>query len=189
MHIHRRAVRPSTLATILLLGGALCLGLPAAAQEGEVMTGGDSPYLETLRADWESVSGKLVALVEEIPEEKYGWSPADGVRSVSGVITHVMGPNYALTRSLPGGAEGSMPELGDSPSKEELVAALKESMEHVSSVFGQLDEADLEKSHQAFGREMTGYRMVDILGSHAHEHLGQLIAYARMNGVTPPWSR
>jgi uncharacterized damage-inducible protein DinB len=31
--------------------------------------------------------------------------------------------------------------------------------------------------------------VLELLATHNHEHLGQMIAYARMNGIAPPWSR
>ena len=187
------ALLAAVLAAALLLGAAPAPASPAAASaqeggEGAAAEATESAYLAALRADWERVGGRLVSLAEAIPAEQYDWSPAEGVRSVSGVIGHVVGPNYGLTRSLPGGSEASMPELGESPTKEELVAALEASVEHVGSVFDRVSEDDLAAGYQAFGQEMSGYMMVSIISTHAHEHLGQLIAYARMNGVTPPWS-
>ncbi len=177
-------------AVLLLVLGALALGVaavPVAAEEE-----GECPVVATIRGDWDGVSEKLESLAEAIPEDDYGWTPAEGVRTVGEVVLHVVGPNLALGQQLLGGeAEGDDPlaALGENPTKKQILGALRASIERVDQAFAGLSEADLGKSYQAFGREMSGYRIVNILTSHAHEHLGQLIAYGRSNGVVPPWSK
>jgi uncharacterized damage-inducible protein DinB len=163
------------------------LAAPVAAQEMA-----ESPALTMMRGDWDGVTEKLVSLAEAIPEESYGWAPAEGVRSVAEVLVHVAGPNMALGQQLLGGeAEGENPvaALGPEPTKEEILAALEASIELVDKAFAGLSEEKLGSTYQAFGREMSGYRIANILTTHSHEHLGQLIAYARSNGVVPPWSK
>jgi len=190
-YAQRSRIAPGLRGVLLLALGALALSVvaavPAAAEESA-----ESPVLAMIRGDWDNVSEKLESLAEAIPEEKYGWAPAEGVRSVGEVVIHVAGPNLGLGQQLLGGeAEGDNPlaALGDKPTKEQILAALRTSIERVDKAFAGLTEADLGKTYQAFGREMTGYRIVNILTTHAHEHLGQLIAYARSNGVVPPWSK
>ncbi len=183
-------VRRSALALVAAV--ALCAAAPLAAQEEAMEAADTSPVVEMIRADWDGVSEKLTSLAEAIPEDAYGWAPAEEVRSVGEVVIHVAGPNFGLSQALLGAeAEGANPlrELGESPSKEEILAAFGASVERVDGLMAGLTEADLEKSYEAFGRQMSGYRVVNILTTHSHEHLGQLIAYARANGVAPPWSR
>jgi uncharacterized damage-inducible protein DinB len=177
---------PSYLALLLVvLVLAVSAGAPVFAQEEAMET---SPVLEMIRGDWDNVSEKLVSLAEAIPEDKYGWAPSEEVRSVGEVLVHVAGPNIGLTRSFLEEGENPLEGLGESPSKEEILAVLKESIDRVDQALAKINEGDLEKTYEAFGREMNGYRIVNILTSHSHEHLGQLIAYARSNGVVPPWS-
>ena len=73
--------------------------------------------------------------------------------------------------------------------KTQVIDQLKRSVEQTSNVIGGMSEADLDKPTQFFGNEMTYRGVLMALVSHEHEHLGQMIAYARSNGVTPPWSR
>ena len=40
-----------------------------------------------------------------------------------------------------------------------------------------------------FGNATTHRGVLVTVLSHLHEHLGQSVAYARMNGVVPPWSQ
>jgi len=66
---------------------------PAAAPAG-------APALSALKAEYlaevAGVEKKIRALAEAIPEEKYGWRPAQGVRSVAEVFAHIAGGNYFL---------------------------------------------------------------------------------------------
>lgn len=74
-------------------------------------------------------------------------------------------------------------------SKEEAIAALKESVAYVQNFLDTMTEEELNTKIDFFGNEITKRQVMFILGDHAAEHLGQLIAYARMNGVVPPWSQ
>ncbi len=179
-------------AVLVVLLPGLSAG-PAYAQEGgDAMMAKGDPVLDVLRSDWDSVSDKLISLGEAIPADKYSWAPSDGVRSVGEVLVHVAGPNFALTGPLLGEespADNPLESLGEKPTKEEILAVVKQSIERVDKALAHVTADDLGKSYPAFGRQMSGMRVIDILLSHAHEHLGQLIAYARSNGVVPPWSR
>ncbi len=145
-----------------------------------------APYLR----NWDDVTGKLVALAEAVPAEKYTWRPAEGVRSVSEVYMHVAGGNFYLPSAL--GAElppGLSREIEKETDKAKVVAALKDSIAHARKAVEGADLATLGQEVELFGRKMTRADVLLILLSHAHEHLGQAIAYARSNGVAPPWSR
>ena len=145
-----------------------------------------APYLR----NWDDVTGKLVALAEAVPAEKYTWRPAEGVRSVSEVYMHVAGGNFflptALGAELPAGVSREMEKETD---KAKVVAALKDSIAHARKAVEGADPATLGQEVELFGRKMTRADALLALLSHAHEHLGQAIAYARSNGVAPPWSR
>lgn len=149
-----------------------------------------STFMTDYLSDVDGVSKKLVDLAGAVPAEKYAWRPADGVRSVSEVYMHVVGANYLLPSFL--GAK--MPEGFDRgmeksvTDKAKVVEWLKKSIDNVKATAAGLTEADLSKTVKAFGREMTQRRVLMIIQTHMHEHLGQSIAYARSNGVTPPWS-
>ncbi|HEX9668379.1 MAG TPA: DinB family protein [Thermoanaerobaculia bacterium] len=145
-----------------------------------------APYLR----NWDDVTGKLVALAEAVPAEKYAWRPAEGVRSVSEVYMHVAGANFFLPSGL--GAElppGLSREMEKETDKAKVVAALKDSIAHARKAAEGADPATLGQEVELFGRKMTRADVLLVLLSHAHEHLGQAIAYARSNGVVPPWSR
>lgn len=134
---------------------------------------------------------KLVALAEATPAEKFGWRPAEGVRSVGEVYAHVAGGNYFLPTfwgaKVPDGVDprGFEKQGGD---KAKTIDTLKKSFDYLKQQIQALSPADLDKKIKMFGRDAQVRDTVMTLASHGHEHLGQSIAYARMNGITPPWS-
>jgi uncharacterized damage-inducible protein DinB len=147
-----------------------------------------------LRADviWQlnDVEKKLVSLAEAMPQEKFGWRPGAGVRSVSEVYMHVAGGNYFLPTFL--GAkmpEGFSREMEKTVTeKAKVVDALKRSFDHARKAVEATPDSDLDKKVKFFGQEPSERMMMIVLVSHGHEHLGQSIAYARTNGIAPPWS-
>jgi len=139
-----------------------------------------------------NASGKIMQLAEAVPEEKYDWSPQEGVRSFGGVFYHVVSANYFFATKL--GAE--LPEgvnmetlKDDLSTKSDYAAALQQSFDFAIEAVKNTDEASLaEKVDVPFSEEFTGMSTALLLMAHANEHLGQLIGYTRMNGITPPWS-
>jgi uncharacterized damage-inducible protein DinB len=149
-----------------------------------------STYLSDYLSDVDGVAKKLVDLAGAVPAEKYAWRPAAGVRSVSEVYMHVVGANYLLPSFLgakmPEGFDRTMEKTVTDKAK--VVEWLKKSIENAKATASGISDADLSKTVKAFGRDMTQRRVLMIIQTHMHEHLGQSIAYARSNGVTPPWS-
>lgn len=138
---------------------------------------------------FDDAANKIVQLAEAIPAEKYAWRPADGVRSVAEVIGHVSGGNYFLMGMAGAQAPAGTPRnLEQITAKAEAIRALQQSIEHVRTSMRAMTAADLDAPATIFGRQSTKRDACLLVVVHAHEHLGQLIAYARSNGVTPPWS-
>jgi len=138
-------------------------------------------------------SGHLMSLAEAIPEDNYDWAPEEGVRSVSGVLVHVISANYffgtKLGAAVPAGINLETLEQ-DLKTKADLTAALKQSTDFIiATIKGVSDDALANKIEFPFPGEYTTMSAMLIAQSHCNEHLGQLIAYARSNGITPPWSK
>ena len=141
--------------------------------------------------EWGHVSRQLIALAEATPAEKFGWRPAPGVRSMSEVYMHIAFANFYLL-SVTG---PKMPPEMKSPDLEKTVTAkadvidwLKRSLEAVKTARAALKPADLQRKVKIVGRDANVDGMYLRIIVHANEHMGQLIAYARMNGIVPPWS-
>ena len=176
--------------TILMLSLLALSSLPALAHEEAKAAGGADVRGEILR-QIEDAEKKLTALAEAMPAEKYGWRPAEKIRSVGEVFMHVAGGNYFLPTfwgvKVP---EGTNPREFE-PSgndKAKVLATMKASFEHVRNAIKSAPEADLSKAIKLFGEDATIRQAMMVAANHNHEHLGQSIAYARMNGVAPPWS-
>jgi len=148
------------------------------------------------RADFlvqlDMVGKQIVDLAEAVPADKYAWRPAPGVRSISEVYMHIVGgnsyiPSFIGVKPMEGierGMEKSVTE------KARVVELLKQSLAHARSAVLATPDADLDKKVKIFGGEEASERaVIMIIGNHLHEHLGQSIAYARANGITPPWSK
>ena len=118
---------------------------------------------------------------------KYDWKPGEGVRSVGDVFNFIVTENGILAGTLTGADVGR----GGAPitDPEKMQAALKTSYANLQKIIEGLSDSDLKAPVKLFGREMTKESAIRFLFGDQHEHLGQSIAYARTNGVIPPWSK
>ena len=137
------------------------------------------------------IEGRLVDLESAMPQELMGWEPADEVRNTAQVYLHVAEANYMLLSFMTGekmeGEFGAMEK--STTNKEEVAKTLSGSFTALKDAAAKLTEDDLNKMVETpFGMEMSMRNFMISLLNHAHEHLGQGIAYARMNNITPPWS-
>ena len=142
--------------------------------------------------NWGHVSRQLIALAEATPQEKFGWRPGPGVRSTSEVFMHIAMANFYLL-SVTG---PRMPTDLTSPDMEKTVTDkmqaidwLKRSLDAVKTAHAAAKPADLRRKveNTKGGRRVDGIYLRIIV--HANEHMGQLVAYTRMNGIVPPWSQ
>ena len=172
--------------------GWVLAGLTVAAAAARA---DDAATLSGFRADaignMEYAAKELVSLAEAMPAEKYSWRPAPGVRSVSEVYMHVASGNYYLASfagvKAPEGIDRDMEKkITD---KAQVIEALKKSIAHAHAAIQNTPDSDLDTKVKFFGRDMTKRAIFLVLVGHIHEHLGQSIAYARTNGVVPPWSQ
>jgi uncharacterized damage-inducible protein DinB len=142
--------------------------------------------------EWGHVSRQLIALAETVPAEKYAWRPAPGVRSISEVFMHVALANFYLLSvtgpKLPDDMKSADMEKTVT-SKPEVISWLKRSLAAVKTAHEGIKPAELERKVKVNGRDATVDGMYLRIIVHANEHMGQLVAYARFNGITPPWSK
>jgi uncharacterized damage-inducible protein DinB len=119
---------------------------------------------------------------------KYDWKPGQGVRSVGDVFNLIVSENGMLQRTLTG-ETGAAPKPTPITDADKMQEALKASYASLQKTITGLSDKDLQVPIKLFGRDMTKEEAIRLLFGDQHEHLGQSIAYARMNGVTPPWSK
>jgi uncharacterized damage-inducible protein DinB len=184
--------RLAPFAALVLILAASSFPLPARA-DGDAtpaMTG-SSPELTAAVMQIKAAEDKLVDLANATPQARLMWRPGKGVRSTGEVFLHVASGNYFLSTFLGAGVpEGvDMKNFEQSTTdKAKIIDAMKASFAHAEKVVASLPAADLDKPVTLFGTPSTERDALLILVTHVHEHLGQSIAYARSNGIVPPWT-
>jgi len=153
---------------------------------------------EGYAGEWQHVSQQLVALAEATPQDKFAWRPAQGVRSTSEVYMHIVIANFWLLSQadpavkMPAELDKfkSVTEAEKSvTSKAEIINWLKRSLDAVKAAHASAKPADLARKVHIADRDATAEGIYLRIIIHANEHMGQLVAYARMTGIVPPWSQ
>jgi len=166
-------------AIVALLGSAAI----AVADEGKY-AGFRTSYERELQGAFQRVE----RLAREIPAELYDWRPGEGVRSVSETLMHIASGNFLLARDLGVPRPEDIPEdLEAITGKDRVLEILSRSFEQAKTALEETVAGDLDRKVWENGTTARGVLLRLLV--HAGEHLGQLIAYARVNGVVPPWSR
>jgi len=178
-----------------LLGlGAVLAVLACAAPR--MATAHEVPGQDALRqeviANMMDAGEKVIELAEAIPDKKYSWRPSKGVRSANEVFLHVIGANYMFPNLLGSPGDKTMEELmqleRSSPGKAKILEMLKDSYAVASKAIAGVSDEQLDTKVDFFGNMVTRRAVMMMLAAHSHEHLGQVIAYARVNGIVPPWT-
>lgn len=143
--------------------------------------------------------GRVTQLAEAMPQSTYDWRPAEGVRSVGEVYLHTAFGNYICVTVSGGMVPDEVGFVMDfskendwdrqTKDKKEIIDKMNKSFDILKNRVSNLTEEDLNREVEVFGMKMSVRNFIISMISHCHEHLGQSIAYARMNGVTPPWSK
>ncbi len=141
--------------------------------------------------EWRHVSNQLIALAEATPAEKFAWRPAPGVRSTSEVYMHIVMANFYLLSVTGPKMPPDLKEDAEKSvtSKPQVIDWLKRSLDAVKQAHQAETPNDLLRKVRIQNRDATVDSMYLRIIIHANEHMGQLVAYARMTGVVPPWSR
>jgi len=142
--------------------------------------------------EWGHVTRQLTALADAIPAEKYAWRPGPGVRSTGEVFMHIAGSNFYLLSETGQKLPPDFDAVDDAKiagDKAKVIEWLKRSLDAVKEAHAGIKPADLQRKVAIEGREATVDGVYLRILVHANEHMGQLVAYARINGIVPPWSR
>jgi DinB superfamily len=140
--------------------------------------------------DLNDMQKKCIGLANAVPADRYGWRPGAGVRSISEVYTHMAGGTYYLATFLGEQPPVHMPkDIETITDKPTVVAELRKSFDYIRGLMKRTPDADLDKPVTVLGSQTTVRGVYVMILNHLHEHLGQSVAYARMNKVVPPWSR
>jgi uncharacterized damage-inducible protein DinB len=175
-------------ALLIVLAFAVPAAVPAQAPPEGIWMGYDG--------EWKHVTQQLVALAEATPADKFSYRPTPDVRSTSEVYMHITIANFYLLSQadpafkFPEAFKNMKPEKAEKSvtSKADVIKWLKQSLDVVKTAHESAKPADLARKVHIADRDTNADGMYLRIIVHANEHMGQLIAYARMSGVKPPWS-
>lgn len=188
--LSRRACAGMTVAALALVA----VPSPARAQDAvskETAAAIKSAFL----ADLETLRTKFVGLAQAFPQDKFTWRPMDGVRSVSEVLMLAAMEGYAF---IPGSFGAKAADLGgrEEAAKLRTLSDKAAVLDHLNKGFAYakkeleaLDPAAMTGRRKVMGQDMSVVQTAIAIGADLHEHLGQMIAYARSNQIVPPWSK
>jgi uncharacterized damage-inducible protein DinB len=141
--------------------------------------------------DLERVQKKFTDLANAIPSDKFTWRPSADSRSFAEVFLHVAGERYAILKlmeaAVPAGFDAKTFEKSTTD-KGRIVEELNTSWEFTKKTINGMSNGDFAKLLPKLGPQANAGDVVYILVADAHEHLGQSVAYARVNGIVPPWT-
>ena len=153
-------------------------------------------YRKQFLNDLDTLESKVVALANAVPAEKYSWRPSEGVRSFGEVFMHIASEHYVYTPMSFGAARSPvlprgpdvMKKFEANSSKDSVLKYLNDGFAYTKASVMAVPADSLVGLRKLFGRNFTVIETGTGMTADLHEHLGQLIAYARMNGIKPPWS-
>jgi uncharacterized damage-inducible protein DinB len=175
---------------ILVVAGLLLL-LPVAG----VVRAQSAPegIWEGYDGELSHVTSQVIQLANAIPADKYSWRPAPGVRSVSEVFMHIAISNYALLSEM---GAGTFPKALEPDDSEKTITSKATVIDWLTKSFAAVKDARAKETLAALAKKVhiedrdaprDGIYLRILV--HDNEHMGQLVAYARMNGIVPPWSK
>ena len=175
----------------------LCAGLliqPSTVAAQQALTADSAAIVKaSFLADLEVMREKFIGLAEAFPQDAYDWRPMDGTRSVAEVLILIASEGYGFAPTALGGQAAMSREesqaLRSLTDKTEIIDHLTRGFAHAAQQIEAIDPATLVGQRTVFRRELNASEAVLFVAGDMHEHLGQLIAYARANHIVPPWSR
>ncbi len=153
--------------------------------------GGDKPFAEDFKADWKLQRDYTVEVAEAMPAEKYGYKPAEGMRTFGELMAHIGGSSYFFAATAAGEEPPAESRFEDEPTKEKIVPYLQSGFAYAAARVGQLNEARAKESITIFGGRftMTRAKVCRFMLNHCTHHRGYALPYLRLNGIEPPQYR
>jgi uncharacterized damage-inducible protein DinB len=164
---------------------------PAQSGQSEDKTAPSYDMKAQAALDLDGVNKKVISLAQALPQDKFNWRPTPDSRSFAEVFLHVSGERYFILGLMgavpPAGFDGKTYEKSTTD-KAKIVDELNKSGEYTQKTIQGMANADYAKLLPKLGPQANEGDVIYILVADAHEHLGQLVAYARVNGIVPPWT-
>jgi hypothetical protein len=181
----------------LIIAGVALITIAPSARAQDAFTATSAAHVrDEFASDMDTLHVKIVALAKAIPADRYSWRPAPGVRSISEALMHVVGEwSFFAPMSMAGRAPANFGEPRETlpaleknvTSKDAVIAELEKAWAHCATQLRAADPSALTGKYKPWGLPVDAAAFA--MSGDLHEHLGQLIAYARSVGVKPPWSK
>jgi uncharacterized damage-inducible protein DinB len=181
--------------TLLAGAGVTRAGLPSAQTAQTAQSADKTAPSYDMKGqalvDLDGVNKKFISLAEALPQDKFTWRPSEDSRSFAEVFLHVAGERYGIL-----GLMGAAPPAGydrktfekSTTDKAKIIEELNKSWEYAQKTIQGMANSDFAKLLPKLGPDANEGDVIYILVADAHEHLGQAIAYARVNAIVPPWT-
>src|SRR5262245_40243706 len=181
--------------TVAAIGVMLSLAAPRALAQDVISKDAAAELKASFAKDLDGLHTKFAGLANEFPQDKYTWRPMEGVRSVAEVLMLAAFEGYSFIPNSFGGKPadlGSREEaakLRSLSDKTQVIEHLSKGFAHAKKELEAIDAATLTGKRNVMGAQRSIADVALFVGGDLHEHLGQLIAYARTNHIVPPWSK
>jgi len=175
---------------VILLAGLCAATMHARADDADHTAPSYDMKGQSL-VDLEQVQKKFVDLANAVPADKLTWRPSEDSRSFAEVFLHVAGERYGILGMMGATAPADYNNKTFEKSttdRAKIIAELNRSWEFTKTAINGMSNADFAKLLPKLGPQANAGDVVYILVGDAHEHLGQAVAYARENGIVPPWT-
>ena len=190
-----RTPRGRRLFASLALASLVLVGLPSSARAQDMTKESVASLKASFIADLDTLHTKFLGLAQAFPQDKYTWRPMEGVRSVSEVLMLAAMEGYSFIPTSFGakaadlGSREEAAKLRTLTDKAQIIEHLNKGFAHAKKELEALDPATLTAKRKVMGQDRSAADVALFIGGDLHEHLGQMIAYARMNHIVPPWSK
>ena len=164
----------------LLLVCLVLMATVAAAQE--------NPFSTFNRSAYTRLKGIMVASAEKMPEESYGFKPADSVRSYGQLVGHLADAQYLFCSMALGEKNPGLNIEKTKTSKADLIAALKDAEAYCDKAYDTMTDASGAQMVKLFGNDAPKLDVLVVNNMHNMEHYGNMVTYMRIKGIVPPTS-
>jgi uncharacterized damage-inducible protein DinB len=179
----RKSLISSLLALLALVFAGACWAQSAAKES-------TTPVADALRANLERQSPNMTAAAEEMPADKFNYSPTQAQMTFAHLVLHIAGANNFLCSTISGQAEPAETKLTEAAGKDKLVQTMRDSFTYCSSALAKVDDSKLGEKVKFFGgRDVTRARAMMALAADWADHYSAEAMYLRLNGLLPPTAK
>jgi uncharacterized damage-inducible protein DinB len=168
---------------VVLAAVALLAHVGAAAAQPSFPA---TSFLTPVKATWDSTRNLVTGIVEVMPEDKYDFRPTPNVRTFRDNVIHLVAENYLFFGRVAGENLGNPAQ--NLKSRDELIKALRESYDYGAKVWAGLTEEKALEMIEVRGQKVQRWSAILAAIQDNMNHYGNLVVYARLNGLVPPRS-